>query len=200
MEHVSGKIDFTSFRVNKTMAPGETVAQCRFIAVAGFDTTANTLALICELLARNEDKQEILLKEIDDTDSFTYGNIQSMEYLHCCVFETLRLFPHASPLQHRLCMENCQVGEYYFRKGTCIVIDQWALHHNPEIWGDDVEEFRPERFHSLHYQTASCFHAFRIGPTAMCWHAICPDGDQTHAIYAVFEIQNPTKRPQKRGT
>ncbi|KAK6010094.1 hypothetical protein OSTOST_24913 [Ostertagia ostertagi] len=61
-ENCSGKIDLASVRVKKIMAPGvsfpaETVAQCRFIAVAGFDTTANTLTLVCELLARNEDKQ-----------------------------------------------------------------------------------------------------------------------------------------------
>ncbi|XGW15384.1 hypothetical protein V3C99_001120 [Haemonchus contortus] len=164
MEHTSGRIDFTSVRVNKTMAPGETVAQCRFIAVAGFDTTANTLALACELLSRNEDKQEILLEEIDATRPFTYDKILSMRFLHCCVFETLRLFPHASPLQNRLCMENCQVGAYRFRKGTCIVIDQWALHHNPKIWGDDVEEFRPERFYSPTNEQLRAFMPFGLGP------------------------------------
>ncbi|VDO04116.1 unnamed protein product [Haemonchus placei] len=150
--------------VLKAVLLQETVAQCRFIAVAGFDTTANTLALACELLARNEDKQEVLLEEIDTTRPFTYDKILSMRFLHCCVFETLRLFPHASPLQNRLCMENCQVGAYRFRKGTCIVIDQWALHHNPKIWGDDVEEFRPERFYSPTNEQLRAFMPFGLGP------------------------------------
>ncbi|VDL78924.1 unnamed protein product [Nippostrongylus brasiliensis] len=96
-EQSSGRVEMTSIRINKTMAPGETVAQCRFIAIAGFDTTANTLALLCDLLSKNPQKQELLLQEIDAVESFTYDNILSMRYLHNCIFETLRLYPHASP-------------------------------------------------------------------------------------------------------
>ncbi|ETN70584.1 unspecific monooxygenase [Necator americanus] len=163
-EHVSGKVDVSSIRIEKTMAPGETIAQCRFIAIAGFDTTANTLALVCDLLAKNEEKQALLLEEIDAVENFTYENIQSMEYLHNCIFETLRLYPHASPLQHRLCMEDCNVESYHFRKGVCIVIDPWAVHHNPRIWGDDVEEFRPERFQTLTNEQLRAFMPFGLGP------------------------------------
>ncbi|EYC38640.1 hypothetical protein Y032_0704g1676 [Ancylostoma ceylanicum] len=163
-EQVSGKVDVSTVRINKSMAPGETVAQCRFIAIAGFDTTANTLALACDLLAKNEDKQALLLEEIDSISSFTYENIQSMEYLHNCIFETLRLYPHASPLQHRLCMEDCRVGPYTFRKGVCVVIDPWAVHHNPKIWGEDVEEFRPERFRSMTNEQLRAFMPFGLGP------------------------------------
>ncbi|CAJ0609351.1 unnamed protein product [Cylicocyclus nassatus] len=163
-EQVSGKIDVSTIRINKTMAPGETVAQCRFISVAGFDTTANTLALACDLLSKNEDKQHLLLEEIDSFPSFTYDNIQSMEYLHNCIFETLRLYPHASPLQNRLCMEDCFVGPYKFRKGVSIIIDPWSVHHNPKIWGDDVEEFRPERFKSLTTEQLRAYMPFGLGP------------------------------------
>ncbi|KHJ99816.1 hypothetical protein OESDEN_00217 [Oesophagostomum dentatum] len=137
-EQATGSIDVSTVRINKAMAPGEIVAQCRFISVAGFDTTANTLALACDLLSKNEDKQKLLLDEIDSVPSFTYENIHSMEYLHNCIYETLRL-------QNRLCMDDSRVGPYMFRKGVSVIIDPWAVHHNPKIWGDDVEEFRPER-------------------------------------------------------
>ncbi|KAE9417583.1 hypothetical protein Angca_003474 [Angiostrongylus cantonensis] len=163
-EKASGKIDFSSVQIKKSMAPGETVAQCRFIAIAGFDTTANSLALACDLLARHNTEQEQLIEEIDAVDSFTYGNIQSMEYLHKCIFETLRLYPHASPLQHRLCMEDCQIGPYIFRKGVCVVIDTWTVHHNPKIWGNDAEEFRPERFQSPTIEQLHSFMPFGVGP------------------------------------
>uniref|UniRef100_A0A183GFP1 Cytochrome P450 n=1 Tax=Heligmosomoides polygyrus TaxID=6339 RepID=A0A183GFP1_HELPZ len=163
-EHVAGRVDVSTVRINKAMAPGETIAQCRFIAVAGFDTTANTLALACDLLARNQRKQELLLEEIDAVGTFTYDSIQSMKYLHNCIFETLRLYPHATPLQHRLCMETCHIGPYTFQKGACIVVDQWALHHNPAVWGDDVEEFRPERFELLTNNQLRAFMPFGLGP------------------------------------
>ncbi|WKY15051.1 hypothetical protein Q1695_000510 [Nippostrongylus brasiliensis] len=163
-EQSSGRVKMTSIRINKTMAPGETVAQCRFIAIAGFDTTANTLALLCDLLSKNPQKQELLLQEIDAVESFTYDNILSMRYLHNCIFETLRLYPHASPLQHRLCMENCEVPPYFFKKGTYIIINPWPLHHNHHVWGDDVEEFRPERFNSLTDEQLRAFMPFGLGP------------------------------------
>ncbi|KAK6024578.1 hypothetical protein OSTOST_09608, partial [Ostertagia ostertagi] len=60
--------------------------------------------------------------------------------------------------------KTCQVGSYCFRKGTNVVIDQWALHHNPQIWGDDVEEFRPERFDSLTNEQLRSFMPFGSGP------------------------------------
>ncbi|VDM75101.1 unnamed protein product [Strongylus vulgaris] len=156
-EQVSGKVDVSTIRINKTMAPGETVAQCRFISVAGFDTTANTLALMCDLLSKNEDKQKVLLEEIDSVSSFTYENIHSMKYLHNCIFETLRL-------QNCLCMEDCLVGPYRFRRGVSIIMDPWSVHHNPKIWGEDVEEFRPERFQSLTTEQLRAFMPFGLGP------------------------------------
>ncbi|KJH48404.1 unspecific monooxygenase [Dictyocaulus viviparus] len=167
-EKVSGKVDFNSIRISKSMAPGETVAQCRFISIAGFDTTANSLALACDLLAKNEAKQEFLLREIDTIETFTYDNIQSMKYLHNCILETLRLYPHASMLQHRLCMEDCQIGPYTFRKGVGVVIDTWAVHHNLKIWGADVEEFKPEstrqNFNHRQSNKLNAFMPFGKGP------------------------------------
>ncbi|KAK6024404.1 hypothetical protein OSTOST_09784, partial [Ostertagia ostertagi] len=61
-ENCSGKIDLASVRSEENNGT----------RLAGFDTTANTLTLVCELLARNEDKQEMLLEEIDAASPFTY--------------------------------------------------------------------------------------------------------------------------------
>jgi len=32
------------------------------------------------------------------------------------------------------------------RKGDVVVMDIWALHMNPFVWGSDAHEFKPERF------------------------------------------------------
>ena len=44
-------------------------------------------------------------------------------------------------------------GEFYFQvegvvlpKGTVIMLSLWALHRNPEAWGEDCEEWRHERW------------------------------------------------------
>uniref|UniRef100_A0A1I7WYN0 Cytochrome P450 n=1 Tax=Heterorhabditis bacteriophora TaxID=37862 RepID=A0A1I7WYN0_HETBA len=163
-ERVNGAVDITTLRINKIMAPGEIVAQCQFISIAGFDTTANTLALICDLLSKNLEKQEILLEEIDSVIDITYETINSLSYLHNCFFETLRLFPHASPLQHRRCMADCQVGSYKFRKGVCVIVDTWTVQRDKNIWGNDVEAFRPERFNQLTNEQRRAFMPFGVGP------------------------------------
>ncbi|KAI0076940.1 cytochrome P450 [Panus rudis PR-1116 ss-1] len=35
---------------------------------------------------------------------------------------------------------------YYIPKGTMIYFNQWAMNFDPEAYGDDLDEFRPERF------------------------------------------------------
>ena len=53
------------------------------------------------------------------------------------------------------------------KKGTNIIIPTWAMHRNPELFGEDADEFIPERFfegtaaeHGANY----AFHAFGEGP------------------------------------
>lgn len=36
-------------------------------------------------------------------------------------------------------------GGYRIPKGTAVIINHWALHHDPEGW-EDVEKFKPERY------------------------------------------------------
>ena len=40
-------------------------------------------------------------------------------------------------------------GKYDVPKDTMVVINQWALHHDPSVW-EDVDAFKPERFLDEH--------------------------------------------------
>ncbi|KAF7813181.1 cytokinin hydroxylase-like [Senna tora] len=60
--------------------------------------------------------------------------------------EVLRLYPPAPNVQ-RQAREDIKVGENLIvPNGTNLWIDVVAMHHDPELWGPDVNEFRPERF------------------------------------------------------
>lgn len=74
----------------------EIVSQCRFLASAGFDTTANTLAYLTYLLAANPMEQDKLWQEIKMLNEITFDSVQRLKYLQHAIMETLRLFPHAS--------------------------------------------------------------------------------------------------------
>ena len=76
----------------------EIVAQSVVFLLAGHDTTAGTLALVCYHLATNLDVQERLRQEIDGVlsgaeDVPSYDTMQELPYLDMVISETLRLCP-----------------------------------------------------------------------------------------------------------
>lgn len=42
--------------------------------------------------------------------------------------------------------EETNIGELILPAGTTLHLQTMHLHHDPELWGDDVNEFKPERF------------------------------------------------------
>ena len=60
------------------------------------------------------------------------------------VNEVLRLYPTAPNVQ-RQAREDIQVDNLKVPNGTNMWIDVVAMHHDPALWGKDVNEFRPER-------------------------------------------------------
>ncbi|KAK7860931.1 cytochrome p450 714a2 [Quercus suber] len=59
--------------------------------------------------------------------------------------EVLRLYPSAPNLQ-RQAREDIRVDDLTIPNGTNMWIDLVAMHHDPEQWGEDVNEFKPKRF------------------------------------------------------
>lgn len=59
--------------------------------------------------------------------------------------EVLRLYPPLSELS-KVASEDTQLGKYLIPAGVQVMMPQILLHYDPELWGDDVLEFKPERF------------------------------------------------------
>ncbi len=38
------------------------------------------------------------------------------------------------------------MNELFIPGGMTVCADVWTIHYSKELWGDDVEEFRPERY------------------------------------------------------
>src|SRR5579871_3275210 len=57
-----------------------------------------------------------------------------------------RLTPSVAQLPIRIASRDVMVGEYLIPKGAHITVNIYSLHHNPKYWGNDAEEFKPERF------------------------------------------------------
>ncbi|KAL8119104.1 cytochrome P450 704C1-like [Apium graveolens] len=128
--------------------------------IAGKDTTGNTLSWFLYVLCLNPLLQEKLVQEInivvgdqgnkasaeDFLAAMTDEILEKMHYLHAALTETLRLFP-AVPLDGRCAdMDDILPDGYKLRKGDSVYYLAYAMGRSQDIWGDDAEDFRPERW------------------------------------------------------
>lgn len=76
------------------------------------------------------------------------SDIANLPYLRCIINETLRLYPAGPLLVPHEASEDCVIGGYNIPSGTMLIVNQWAIHHDPNVW-TDPERFNPERFEGI---------------------------------------------------
>lgn len=119
------------------------------------ESTASAFTWATHLLSINEGVQTRLREEIYETIPDPGGLLEpgcqigtvleTMPYLNSVCNEVLRLFP-TLPLTARVAVRDTTVTGYFVPAGTLILIAPWAINRNPELWGEDSEEFVPERW------------------------------------------------------
>ncbi|KAL4221126.1 hypothetical protein ACF0H5_019385 [Mactra antiquata] len=137
----------------------------------GHDTTNSgiTFTLLC--LAENPEYQDKVRQEIDDilygrdTDYIQWKDLAKLEYLTMCIKETLRHYSPVHVIQREITEEFCADG-YNVPVGTNVVVNIHNLHHNPTIWGDDYNMYKPDRFLPENIQNMDpfAFVPFSAGP------------------------------------
>lgn len=61
------------------------------------------------------------------------------------IHESLRLYPPAYQVLRHV-KEEVKLGKHIIPANVDLHISVLAIHHDPQIWGEDVHEFKPERF------------------------------------------------------
>ncbi|CAJ1057151.1 thromboxane-A synthase [Xyrichtys novacula] len=132
----------------KMMTEDEIVGQAFVFLLAGYETSSNTLAFTCYLLALHPDCQSKVQQEVDDFfsrhESPDYSNVQELKYLDMVISEALRLYPPGFRFA-RETDHDCVVNGQFLPKGATIEIPAGFLHYDPEHW-PEPEKFIPERF------------------------------------------------------
>ncbi|KAL6186712.1 hypothetical protein ACLB2K_042831 [Fragaria x ananassa] len=126
----------------------ELVGECKTFFFAGQETTNTLLAWTVFLLAHHTDWQQEARKEVPqlfgqqtpDSDGLTKLKIMSMIIIEC-----QRLYPPVLNLV-RIVKREARVGNLIVPANMEVHIPTLALHHEPLIWGEDVQLFKPERF------------------------------------------------------
>ncbi|KAJ3570000.1 hypothetical protein NP233_g4692 [Leucocoprinus birnbaumii] len=157
------------------MTDEEVYGQVSTFVLAGMETTSSAMSKILHLLAIHPDVQERLRNEIREAQKdgqLTYDQLVSLPYLDAVCRETLRVHPPVNFAGIRTVRKDMvlpfskpvigadgqEVSEIVVPNGTNIIISLLGSNTNPDIWGDDANEWKPERWLSPLPQTVTDAH------------------------------------------
>ncbi|XP_019057138.1 PREDICTED: cytochrome P450 93A3-like [Tarenaya hassleriana] len=117
--------------------------------LGGTDTSANTIEFaMAEVISKPEmmKKAQQELDEVVGKDNIVEeSHIPKLPYLLALMKETLRLHPTFPLLVPRRPSESVVVSGYDIPKDSCVFINAWAIHRDPNAW-ENPSEFNPDRF------------------------------------------------------
>jgi cytochrome P450 len=147
--------------VKETKDPEELRSQLLNILLAGRDTTAGLLGWTFYLLSRHPEVyaklRTIVIEtfgEFSSTTAITFESLKSCSYLQHVLSEVLRLHP-VVPENSRRAVRNTTLprgggadgtSPIYIRAGEEVTYNVHIMHRRVDLWGDDANEFRPERW------------------------------------------------------
>ncbi|KAJ7598471.1 cytochrome P450 [Mycena floridula] len=161
---IGALIKSSSNDASMRLSQDEIQGQVNTLLVAGYITTAVSMTWCLIELARAQEKQERLRKELLNLGSNdpTYDQLSSattLPYFDAVVHEILRLHPAVSetnrrcnendivPLSTPITTRNGQVvSSIAIPKGALVVTPIRAMNTSEIIWGPDAKVFRPERW------------------------------------------------------
>jgi cytochrome P450 len=155
------KYVFLEALVTQTRDPIELRSQLLNILLAGRDTTASLLGWLFYLLARYPAifyrLRTTVVSEFGTYASPTeisFTKIKSCQYLQRCLSETLRLYP-VVPMNIRYATKDTTLpvgggldgtSPVFVKKGMQVEYSVHVMHRRKDLWGEDADEFRPERW------------------------------------------------------
>ncbi|XP_062011788.1 cytochrome P450 72A397-like isoform X1 [Rosa rugosa] len=130
------------------MSTEDVIGECKLFYYAGQETTSVLLVWTVVLLGQNQIWQDRARQEVlqvfgsnkPDFDGLTHLKVVTMILL-----EVLRLYP-ALVVLSRTTNKTIQLGKFSLPAGVEVGLSTLLIHRDKELWGDDANEFKPERF------------------------------------------------------
>ncbi|MFH8789198.1 cytochrome P450 [Streptomyces roseoverticillatus] len=119
--------------------------------IAGHETTSGTLSFALYHLMKNPVALRLAQAEVDalwgdEADPQpAFEDIGRLRYVRQVLSETLRLWPTAAAFERAPVADTVIGGRYPVPAGRRLTVLTPMLHRDP-VWGDNVEEFDPDRF------------------------------------------------------
>lgn len=149
----SNRSDFISLSLlSNSFTTEQLVNQIMTLLGSGNDTTSASFSWAIYALAQHPTIQSRLRNEIrsciptNTTDADISATvIDSLPYLRATVSEAFRFFP-TIPMMFKVAALDTTILGQFIAKGTAIAISPMAVNFNRELWGEDAEQFKPERW------------------------------------------------------
>ncbi len=142
-------------RNNEMTSNTENYGNALIFSFAGHDTTGHTLTWLIYELCKNQTWQRKLQREVDNfweikkNNKITTNDFRKLPFMTRCIMETLRLHTAVPNGSFRELMEDDYIrgknGMIKVPKGTYIQIFNYSRHLNKNLWGEDAEDFNPDR-------------------------------------------------------
>ncbi|ESZ90657.1 hypothetical protein SBOR_8957 [Sclerotinia borealis F-4128] len=155
------KYIFLDALAKETQDPIELRSQCLHLLLAGRDTTASLLGWLFLSLAQNPNYYQKLRNIVienfgtyENPSEITFSGLKNCQYLQYCMNEALRLYPPV-PFNGRHANKDttlpCSGGKdgkskIFIPKGSYTEYSVFVMHRRKDIWGEDADDFRPERW------------------------------------------------------
>ncbi|KAH8674574.1 putative benzoate 4-monooxygenase [Tricladium varicosporioides] len=153
------------------MGRQELTAEALTQLIAGSDTTSNTSCAILYWVLKTPGVLQKLQQELDGAipktlDVPTFDLVKDLPYLQNVIQETMRIHSTSALGLPRVVPPGAGVDilGHHFDPHTVLSVPSYTIHHSKEIWGENAEEFVPERWNSLTERQKTGFIPFSYGP------------------------------------
>jgi len=163
---INGKLKLESGE--RSMTPIELMNEFIGFVVAGHDTLKLTMTWIFADIFTHPEVEKKLREELKlvlGDRKVTWDDLQpqNIPYTVAVANESMRLRP-ILPLMMRDAIEDDKLGGFQVKKGDMVFANIYAMNRNKEIWGDDADQFNPERFYQKPPKKSYVFQPFGAGP------------------------------------
>ncbi|KAL6709305.1 hypothetical protein ACN47E_001712 [Coniothyrium glycines] len=134
------------------------LSTCVSMIFAGSETTAISLSATFYFLVKHPYVYAKLMHELDTAvangtiesrpdQTVSWPEAQKLPYLDAVIQESFRMHPAPGLLLERIVPpQGMQILNDFIPGGTIIGCNPWVVHRRPEVFGLDVDTFRPERW------------------------------------------------------
>ncbi|KAG5671367.1 hypothetical protein PVAND_001568 [Polypedilum vanderplanki] len=127
------------------------------IIIAAQDTSAVALSNVLLLLAMHKNVQNKVFDELrkiigNEIDYLDLEKLNELDYLEMVINEAMRILP-VIPLFFKKNETNLTTNEgYTIPAGSNLFISVYSMHRSKNVWGEDAETFKPERFEKENFE------------------------------------------------